>query len=120
MQANDDMLELLLNIEEIVGSFVFNTHSYNRYTESKGRYIQYGLTCTIFDEWDKAEREITANYYHRNRMTMEQFRKSFYKFGVKHLQIGPALINVLTLLEERYGLDINALEAEYQKSREGQ
>lgn len=116
MKANNDMVELLLDIEEIIGSFVYNPNSYNKDTKSSGMYYQYGLTCTIFDERDKVEREIVANYYHRKRMTIEQFQESFYKFGANHLHIGQALINVLTLLEERYDLDFNALEKQYQES----
>lgn len=39
-----------------------------------------------------------------------------YKFGSNHLFIGEGLINVLTMMEERYGINFNELEETFQNS----
>lgn len=45
----------------------------------------------------------------------EEVDSMFYKFGYNELQIGEALSNILKFLENRYDLNINELEENYQK-----
>ena len=40
-----------------------------------------------------------------------------YKFGANELEIGGAIIGVLNMLKDRYGIDIESLEKEYQKRK---
>ncbi len=55
---------------------------------------------------------VILNYYIIGGMAVVIMR---YKFGANHLYIGEAIYNVLKMLEKRYGISFNDLEANHLK-----
>lgn len=111
MKLNKQIANLIYELEHIIGRSCYNPNSYNGYTGEEGCSFRYPV-CIYNPEddclektWSKVD-NIPAKYVN----TMK------YMFGSNHLFIGAALINILTTLENRYELDFNELEKQYQKS----
>lgn len=110
MKVNNNIIELIAELEYIIGSECYNPNSYNGYLHLKGCFFRYPVWC----EYNKDEEQVYG------KITNNPFKKIYpdiasvkYKFGSNHLYIGNALVNLLSFLENRYDIDFNQLEKEY-------
>lgn len=55
----------------------------------------------------------------RPGMSPLRFKSAYYKIGVHHLAAGSAIVEMLYLIEERYGLSFNKLESARKKTITG-
>ena len=118
MYLDENMMDMLCDIEEIIGSDCFNPSSYNGYTGEYGKEFRYPVKLPIGDDSREYHDFIKVNgnimdearYYDIKPFGFSNAR---YEFGSNHLYIGEAIIRVLEYLEQRYELDFNDLENTY-------
>lgn len=103
MRTNKSIVELISELEYLVGHQCFNPNSYNGYTGDEGCTFRYPITYTDKDKTERRTRLKITDADAKSISTM------CYKFGSNHLYIGDALIKVLNHIEERCGIDINEL-----------
>lgn len=112
MKLNARTATLICILEYIIGHSCYNPNSYNGYTGEEGCGFRYPVSIYKNMNQQKPDkcRGIVSGYDIKMIPTMK------YIFGSNHLLIGDGLHSVLNHLEERYNLDFNKLEEEYQKS----
>lgn len=110
MKINTQTAQLVCDIENIVGHKVCNANSCGDYRYSVSaiikridgidkRYYDFGYHIDIEDKF----------YDYGN---LDEFINSMdYIFGINKLHIGKAICEVLTMLEQRYGIDFVQLES---------
>lgn len=117
MKATKTTMKLISAIEYEIGSSCYNGSSYNGWTDEYGCSFRYPLSYEYKDD----DGDICSD---RTKLRIEDYfgfinpdniRTACYKFGANELCIGAAIIDMLTMLEERYELDFEKLEKEYQK-----
>lgn len=105
MELNKLTVDLIKELEYIVGKNVYNKASKNHETDENGEMIRY--PCRMRDPKDDVTYKYKGKLYDA---TAESIIGAFYKFGANNLNIGDALIELLEYLEDRYDLDFNLLE----------
>lgn len=112
MIIDQNMVNLICNLEYYIGSECYNPNSYDGWNRTWGRSYRYPVHF-ICNEKDptEASTKYWATHYNINP---DQIKTMKYKFGSNHLFVGQGLARVLGVLEQRYGLDFNKLEEEYQ------
>lgn len=107
MVIDNDIVELVTELEYQIGKECFNIKSTTQRGNLtiQGKHFRYPVHYydpTLNAEWDtKSEiRNIDA----------DSLSSIKYKFGANYLNIGQGIINVLSMLESRYGIDFNELE----------
>lgn len=118
MKLTNEMIGVLLNLESCIGGTCYNPHSYDGYHDVTGASFKFPATFRIGE--GKDARLEKSKYSLRDYIDVDNFESLHYRMGANHLYVGKGILKLLRELEERYGLDFNELEAEYQKSREGQ
>lgn len=112
MKLNKTTAALVCILEYIIGRSCYSSSSYNGYTGEVG--LNYRYPVSIYENLKQPKpnkcRGIVKDYDVAMIPTMK------YEFGTNHLLIGEGICNVLNHLEERYNIDFNKLEEEYQKS----
>lgn len=103
MKLTKASIELICELEYIIGNKCYNPNSLNGYTLEEGLEYRYPVSYV-----DKEGNDT------RTRGTIRSIKKDDintirYKFGSNHLYIGAAIVNVLEHLETVYGLDFNEL-----------
>lgn len=116
MNITNQMIELISDIEYKIGCYCYNGNSYNGWTKEYGCSFRYPIYYRTMIGDKAVETHTRANIKNRD-ITPENLRTVFYKFGSNHLMIGIAVIDVLNILETRYGIDFNAMEETYQAER---
>lgn len=107
MKLTPKIAKLICEMEYLVGKECYNPNSYNGYTDEEGCGYRYPVyICN-----DNKPGNLLKYRYKVLSSKPDQIKTLKYKFGSNHLFIGKGLINVLTMLEERYGIDFNELEA---------
>lgn len=123
MKINENIAKLICKLEYKIGSQCYNPNSYDGWTGADGcefRYPVHIYPKKGADDPVKIRDEISKSYiyqYYQGEYTEQNIRSMKYKFGSNHLFIGCGLIDVMEFLEERYGIDFNSLEDEYQKKQ---
>jgi hypothetical protein len=105
MELNKLTVDLIKELEYIVGKNVYNKATKNHETDENGDMIRY--PCRMKDPKDDVIYKYKGKLYDA---TPESITWAFYKFGANNLNIGDALIELLEYLEDRYNLDFNQLE----------
>ena len=110
MKLDNNTIELICELEYLIGRECYNPKSYNGRTGDEGCSYRYPVYYYMSEE-DEFESKTWRNI----AQAEEEFTKLMistmkYKFGSNHLFIGSGLYNVLSALEERYGIDFNKLE----------
>ena len=114
MKLDKNIIKLIWKLEYLIGSECYNPNSYDGWTGEEGRSFRYPVQYYLTHEdkapskwwWNVAEKE--------EELTELSVSTMKYKFGSNHLFIGNGLYNVLSALEERYGIDFNELEEKLQ------
>lgn len=108
MKLDELTVELISRLEYEIGIHCYNANSYNGYTGEWGRSFRYPVQYNV----DERETEKTKNNLPE---TLLAAQTASYQFGSNKLLIGEAIVSVLNILEHRYNLDFDKLEAEYQE-----
>lgn len=103
MKINKSVVDLISELEYLVGHQCFNPNSYDGYTGEEGRTFRYPVN---YIDKNKVERR---NRYKITDADAKSIGTMHYKFGSNHLYIGDALIKILQHIEEKCGIDINEL-----------
>ena len=103
MKLTKATIELICELEQIIGSQCYNPNSLNGYTWEEGLEFRYPVS------YENKEGEDT-----RTRNRIKDIDKSGigtirYMFGSNHLYIGKGIKEVLERLESKYDLDFNEL-----------
>lgn len=108
MVIDNRIADLIFEMEYIIGSECYNPNSYNGYTGEDGCGFRYPV-CIYDDDYQGLARYKGGRIYDGDADYIDTMK---YIFGSNHLFIGNGLINVLNMLERRYGIDFNELEDE--------
>ena len=117
MEVTKQMIPLISAIEFEIGYSCYNADSYNGWTDEYGCSFRYPLTYEVRDTEGVIHTYKTRFSIVDEGITPENIRTACYRFGANELEIGGAVIDVLNLLEARYGLDFNALEKAHQEKK---
>ena len=115
MKIDNTIVDLVTDIEYAIGKECFNPKSTTWTSDVScvvGRKFRYAVHFRHPDyemDWDTKSKISKINPEDIN--TME------YHFGANHLLVGNAIVKVLELIEERYGIDFNQLETKYQENQ---
>ena len=118
MKLTQKLTDLICEIEYLIGDQCYNPNSYDGYTGDEGCSFRY----PVYTYTDKSTDELVKIRGHANKdflgtylgiVTPELVRSMRYKFGSNHLYIGEAIYSVLGMLEKRYGICFEQLEAEH-------
>jgi len=99
MKHSKETTSLIYELEEIIGC-KFRNYNKHDWKESYRQPV-HGMGISSYT----TQEEITSRY-----ITPEYIKSLHYTMGPVELKIGEALIEVLSRLENRYGLDFNKLE----------
>lgn len=113
MKITPETVDLICQIEYLIGKEVTNNNSYGNY--------KYPLTTTVYRMWDIVldksgwSQDFTYPIQHSGSDFDFGDNEAFiqgmkYVFGLNKLYVGKAIINVLDYLEDRYSLNFNDLE----------
>ena len=122
MELTQGLTDLICEIEFLIGDQCYNPSSYNGYTGDEGcsfRQPVYAYTNESPDDLVKLRGRLNKDFLgtYLGIVTPELVRAMRYKFGANHLYIGEAIYNVLKMLEKRYEISFNDLEADHLKRR---
>lgn len=103
MKLTKKTIDLICELEEIIGNECYNPNSYDGWTMEEGREFRYPVTYKGVDGEEERTRLQIRN------MDKERLFTIRYKFGSNHLYIGNAIRRVLEHLEEKYDISIDEL-----------
>jgi len=112
MQVDKKVAHLIAELEYLIGSECYNPNSYDGWNDVEGCDYRYPVNIRKSSgEFAKIRKNINDTaLLDPKDITPEAIKYMKYKFGSNELFIGLGLIKVLEYLEQRYGLDFNALE----------
>ena len=117
MKIKKSLIPLISDIEYRIGNSCYNGDSYNGWTDEYGCRFRYPIVYETKDHEGIHVRKSRMSIEYNSDITPENIKTVCYKFGANELEIGGAIIGVLNMLEDRYGIDIESLEKEYQKRK---
>ena len=105
---------LFVELEDIIGNSCYNTKSTTRrgLFYEVGRYIRFPVWITGVHNGEKYEDKWSFKLF--DTVPPDALASAKYKFGANHLLVGKVIEKLLTFLEERYNIDFDVLENEYQ------
>lgn len=103
MKLTKKTIELICELERIIGNECYNPNSYDGNTMVEGCEFRYPVTYTGYNG------EETKTKWYIQNMDKERINTIRYKFGSNHLYIGIGIRKALELLEEKYGISIDEL-----------
>ena len=103
MKLTKATVDLICELEQIIGSQCYNPNSLNGYTWEEGLKFRYPVWYE-----NKEGRDYRASGRIRD-LDKSKIGTVRYKFGSNHLYIGEAIVKALEHLEGKYGLDFNEL-----------
>ena len=121
MTLTDETMNLVLSLEEYIGKECYNPKSYNGYTMVEGLSYRYPVTITVTSD-DGIDHSYSTKYIllDDKEISTKTIDTLKYQFGSNHLYVGRAIVNLLSALEERYGIDFVSLEKELSHKGESQ
>lgn len=103
MKLTKKTIELICDLERIIGRECYNPNSLNGYTWEEGCSFRYPV-------WYETPSGTDVSTKARiNAMDKAHIDTIRYKFGSNHLYIGNAIVNVLNHLEATYGISFDEL-----------
>lgn len=118
MVIDQNITRLICILERLIGKECYNPNSYNGWTCEEGCGFRY-LVHVHLDELSPNTVSTKGSLLYLD-LEPHHVKTIKYKFGSNHLYIGEGLAQVLLALENRYDLDFNQLEEEYQKKQSEQ
>lgn len=110
MKLTRSMIDLVCDLEYLVGDECYNPNSYDGWTGDEGCSFRY----PVYFRADKDSDELTKTRMNIREkcptIPKESIGTVKYKFGSNHLFIGNGIVNILNELEKRYNLNFNELE----------
>ena len=103
MKLTKKTIQLICDLENIIGDECYNPNSYDGWTLEEGLAYRYPVTYT------DSKGEECKSKYHAHYINKENLKTMHYKFGSNYLFIGIGLQNVLEYLENKYGLNFDEL-----------
>lgn len=113
MEINQNMFNLLCELEELIGEACYNPKAYDGYSYMEGYPFRYPLTVNQEDDEGMLhERKIRDSLakFNPDKISPEELKNAYYKFGSNHLYITRGLKKALTFIEKRYKIDFEKLE----------
>ena len=103
MKLTKKTIQLICNLERLIGEECYNPNSFDGWTLEEGREFRYPVTYTDKDGNPSKSWSTLKGLDKKSVGTMH------YKFGSNNLFIGIGLQNVLEYLEKNYDLDFDVL-----------
>ena len=103
MKLTKATIDLICDLERIIGDECYNPNSYDGWTLEEGRAYRYPVCYKDMDD-----EEIKTKYKIVD-MDKDHIYTIRYQFGSNYLFIGNAIVNVLECLEKKFDLNINDL-----------
>lgn len=103
MKLTKKTIQLICDLERLIGEECYNPNSFDGWTLEEGREFRYPITYT---DKEGVERKSWATLQNMDKKNIGTMR---YKFGSNNLFIGIGLQNVLEYLENKYDLDFDEL-----------
>ncbi len=119
MKVTDQLIPLISDIEEKIGSSCYNGESYNGWTGDYGCDFRYPIVYEIKDGDNYQRQKTKQTISSIGNINAENILTVCYKFGANELSIGKAVIDILNMLEARFDIDIETLEKKHQEMMEG-
>lgn len=102
--------ELLLKLESIIGSSCYNGNIQNYGPggewEGEGREFRYPITFVDSDR-NRVKTRYPQYVPGHSEITESMLENGYYAFGANELHIMRALIRVLDVIEDEYGIDFD-------------
>lgn len=103
MKLTKKTIELICELEKIIGNQCYNPNSYNGYTMEYGKDFRYPVHYKGKDKlWHKTS-------YMVQDINKDGVSSMYYSFGSNQLNVGNALVKILERLEREYDLDFDEL-----------
>lgn len=103
MKLTNSIVQLITELEYLIGHQCYNPNSYNGYTGDEGCTFRYPVCYT---DRNKTERRTK---YKISDADAKSISTMCYKFGSNQLYIGDAIVKVLQHIEDRLEIDLNEL-----------
>lgn len=103
MKLTKATIELICELENIVGNECHNPNSFNGYTLEEGCTFRYPV---CYRDKNNVDCKYNGTIKDIDKNSLDTI---CYKFGSNHLYIGGALYKVLQRLEQKFGLDFDKL-----------
>ena len=103
MKLTKKTINLICELEDIVGHQCYNPSSYDPFDMSYGRWIRYPIHYVNNKGMD------TVSKYQIDDINKNGIEKMAYYFGANRLYIGEAIVRILSKLERDFDLDFNEL-----------
>ena len=103
MKISKKTIELICELERLVGKQCYNPQSYNGYTGEEGCIMRYPVYYCNKDGEDCKTKILVKD------ITKNCIGSIHYKFGANHLYIGDAIVDMLNYIEDKYNIDFNEI-----------
>ncbi len=103
MKLTKKTIQLICNLERLIGAQCYNPNSFDGWTLEEGREFRYPITYTDKDGVARKSRFTLQDLDKKSVGTMH------YKFGSNNLFIGIGLQKVLEYLEKNYDLNFDEI-----------
>ena len=103
MKISKKTIELICELERLVGKQCYNPQSYNGYTGEEGCIMRYPVYYCNKDGDDCKTKLLVKD------ITKNCIGSIHYKFGANHLYIGDAIVDMLNYIEDKYNIDFNEI-----------
>ena len=117
MKLTEDIINMIADIEYLIGSECYNPNSYDGWNDIEGCDFRYPISFPNDEgEYRKTRGKINDTFFtHYVSLTPETVPYMKYKFGSNELFIGKGIIKMLEYMEDRYNLDFEELEKSLKK-----
>lgn len=103
MKLKKATIDLICELERIVGNECYNPNSFDGWTLEEGRAFRYPVWYEDKDGNDCKTKYTVVN------MDKEHINSMRYVFGSNNIFIGSAIVKVLERLEQKYDLNFDEL-----------
>ena len=103
MKISKKTIELICELERLVGKQCYNPQSYNGYTGEEGCIMRYPVYYCNKDGEDCKTKILVKD------ITKNCIGSIHYKFGANHLYIGDAIVDMINYIENKYNIDFNEI-----------
>lgn len=103
MKLTKKTINLICELEQVIGNECYNPNSLNGWTLEEGCSFRYPVTYENKEEEEMKSKGIIKD------MDKSRINTMRYKFGSNNLFIGSAIVKVLERLEQKYDISFDEL-----------